>query len=298
MLLVSKTFLFTLVQTIMEVYKPRFAIVALLLSAFAIMETTQQTSAEFDAARQKIYHEHINYKKFCSEKPQGEEKIACRIKDIPSVGFLVCQQPTIEGRNCAEIINDEVNNIVKLRNGNVKTVTVSPPSINGVKCGKNSSLNCSGFLEGWIDKKTGQFQQVRDHISNKTVNNLIEQVKSFTKSGLNTTADDLVNITNYMKIDPGKHKFRQICDLQGFFVVDGGFLVGDIPYITGEINETDTCYDGEPTTEEVLTALETMIQAFNPTPTPTPTPNRSQALIPRASILTIIIMAFLFQDFS
>ena len=278
----------------MEVYKPRVVIIfALLLSSHAIMQTEGQ---DFDAARNKINQAkpNIDYSKFCSEMPEGEDKIACRINGIPSVGFLVCQQPTIEGRNCAEIINDEVNNIVKLRNGNVKTVTVSPPSINGVKCGKNSSLNCSGFLEGWIDKKTGQFQQVRDHISNKTVNNLIEQVKSFTKSGLNTTADDLVSITNYMKIDPGKHKFRQICDLQGFFVVDGGFLVGDIPYITGEINETDTCYDGEPTTEEVLTALETMIQAFNPTPTP----NRSQALIPRASILTIIIMAFLFQDFS
>ena len=278
----------------MEVYKPRVVIIfALLLSSHAIMQTEGQ---DFDAARNKINQAkpNIDYSKFCSEMPEGEDKIACRINGIPSVGFLVCQQPTIEGRNCAEIINDEVNNIVKLRNGNVKTVTVSPPPINGVKCGKNSSLNCSGFLEGWIDKKTGQFQQVRDHISNKTVNNLIEQVKSFTKSGLNTTADDLVNITNYMKIDPGKHKFRQICDLQGFFFVDGGFLVGDIPYITGEINETDTCYDGEPTTEEVLTALETMIQAFNPTPTP----NRSQALIPRASILTIIIMAFLFQDFS
>ena len=275
----------------MEVYKPRVVIIfALLLSSHAIMQTEGQ---DFDAARNKINQAkpNIDYSKFCSEMPEGEDKIACRINGIPSVGFLVCQQPTIEGRNCAEIINDEVNNIVKLRNGNVKTVTVSPPPINGVKCGKNSSLNCSGFLEGWIDKKTGQFQQVRDHISNKTVNNLIEQVKSFTKSGLNTTADDLVSITNYMKIVPGKHKFRQICDLQGFFFVDGGFLVGDIPYITGEINETDTCYDGEPTTEEVLTALETMIQAFNPTPTPTPTPtpNRSQALIPRASILTIII---------
>ena len=57
-----------------------------------------------------------------------------------------------------------------------------------------------------------------------------------------------------MEIDPKKDKYLQICDLQGFFIVDGGFLVGDTPEITSEIKITDVCCDDDPTTEEELTA--------------------------------------------
>ena len=265
MLLDSKTFLFTSndelsVQTIMEVYKPRFAIVALLLSAFAIMETTQQTSAEFDAARQKIYHEHINYKKFCSEKPQGEEKIACRIKDIPSVGFLVCKSPI----DCDEDINTEVNNIRTLKKSKVKTVNVPDKYaiIHDVQCANDRSSKCSGFLEGWIDKKEGQFQHIRDHISDGTVPRMIVEVKKITKRPqlLKKHAEDLRNIKKFMKPGPGQPKYH-ICDLQGFFLVKGGFLVGDAPQIA-ETSKTKNCYDSDPSTEKILSGLDTMIRAF------------------------------------
>ena len=96
--------------------------------------------------------------KFCSEMPEGEDRIACRINGTSSIGFLVCQYPKIGNKNCTETINNEVDYIVELRTANVKTVKISPPTHQWCKLWKHPSLNCCDFLEGWIDKKTGQFQ--------------------------------------------------------------------------------------------------------------------------------------------
>ena len=63
-------------------------------------------------------------------------------------------------------------------------------------------------------------------------------------------------------------KYRQICDLQGFFLLNGGFLVIDVHDIRQNLGPLDKCWEDpaadypEPTTQEVLTALEDMISAF------------------------------------
>ena len=224
------------------------------------------SAQDFQKAREEIdkVKPNISYDTFCETPiPTGEDKIACRIKAVPSVGFLVCKKPEYEGETCEQIIEKELQSILKVGEGNVKTVKVSPPLINHVKCGKNESLNCSGFLEEWVDSERGKFQQVRDHISNGTVKKLIDEVKTFTKSGLPKTAEDLTNIMKYMKKNPSKDEYRQICDLQGFFLATGGFLVGDIPSVNNNITLNGTCWDGEPTTKEVIVALDDMIKAFN-----------------------------------
>jgi len=42
--------------------------------------------------------------------------------------------------------------------------------------------------------------------------------------------NDLWNIINYMKAPQiPVAKYRQICDLQGFFLRTGGFLLADVP---------------------------------------------------------------------
>ena len=224
---------------------------------------------DFATARQKINETkpNINYDTFCGEKKSGEDKVACRIKDVPTIGFLVCKTPKVEEVICSEVIKTEVENIKTVRSANIKTVTISTPRIDGVKCGEDQSLNCSGFLEEWITSETGRFKQVRDHIDGNTVANLINDVKNFTTTtGLSTTAADLKKIKNYMMIDPNKNKYRQICDLQGFFLVKGGFLVADVPAIEN-VSISDPCWTDETTTKQVLDALNEMISKFSPTST-------------------------------
>ncbi|XP_078367367.1 uncharacterized protein LOC144651300 [Oculina patagonica] len=246
----------------MELYKSYFVLVTLVLLVFA----TVAFADDFADARKKIDQAKpdIDYATFCAETNAGEDKIACRIKDVPSVGFLVCKKPKLEDANCSTVINTEIGNIQKVQTeGNIKTVTISPPPIDGVKCGNDSSTECSGFLEEWLTTDKARFKQVRDHISDNTTAELIADVKNFTsKEGLVATAADLSNIKKYMMVDPTKDKYRQICDLQGFFLVKGGFLVADVPYLLEDTSINGTCWDGEPTTEQVLDALDEMISAF------------------------------------
>lgn len=63
-------------------------------------------------------------------------------------------------------------------------------------------------------------------------------------------------------VDPTKDEYRQICDLQGFFLVTGGFLVADVPYLLEDTSIKGICWDGEPTTQQVLDALDEMVSAF------------------------------------
>ena len=248
----------------MEFHKHYFSLVALILPTFAMMTLAD----DFADARAKIDQEkpNIDYNTFCAEMNSGEDKIACRIKDVPTVGFLVCKQPKLGEKNCSTVINEEVTNIEKVhKEGAIKTVMISPPPIDGVKCGNDSSIKCSGFLEKWLAKDKAKLEQVRDHISDKTIEKLIADVKNFTsQAGLSSTATDLSKIKTYMKVDTTRNKYRQICDLQGFFLATGGFLVADVPDVLEETTINGECYDGEPTTKEVLDALDRMISAFNP----------------------------------
>ena len=248
----------------MELHKRYFALVALMLSTFATMAIAD----DFADARAKIDQAKPNfdYNTFCAEMNSGEDKIACRIKDVPTVGFLVCKEPELGIKNCSTVIEEEATNIEKVQNeGGINTVTISLPQIDGVKCGNDSSINCSGFLEKWLTKDEAKFEQVRDHISDNTIEKLIADVKSFTsQAGLSTTAADLSKIKTYMNVNPTMNKYRQICDLQGFFLAAGGFLVADVPDVLEETTIDGKCYEGEPTTKEVLNALDQMISAFNP----------------------------------
>ena len=248
----------------MELHKRYFALVALMLPTFATMAIAD----DFADARAKIDQAkpNIDYNTFCAEMNSGEDKIACRIKDVRTVGFLVCKEPELGIKSCSTVIEEEATNIEKVRNeGSINTVTISLPQIDGVKCGNDSSINCSGFLEKWLTKDEAKFEQVRDHISDNTIEKLIADVKSFTsQAGLSTTAADLSKIKTYMNVNPTMNKYRQICDLQGFFLAAGGFLVADVPDVLEETTIDGKCYEGEPTTEEVLNALDQMISAFNP----------------------------------
>lgn len=279
----------------MESHKRYFVLVVLIFPIFATMALED----DFADARKKIDQAkpNITYNTFCAEMNSGEDKIACRVKDVPTVGFLVCKEPELGEKNCSTIINEEVSNIEKVqREGGIKTVTISPPPIAGVKCGSDLSIECSGFLEEWLAKDRAIFKQVRDHISNNTVGKLIADVKNYTsKAGLSTTAADLSKIRTYMKVNPTSNVYRQICDLQGFFLAVGGFLVADVPDVLEETTINGTCWDGEPTTKEVLDALDQMISAFSVgnANDGTPTTNRSSGPDFNISILLTGLQIFL-----
>ena len=217
---------------------------------------------DFDQARAAITAAapNINYTSFCQTIVRGTGKLVCRIQSVPTVAFLVCQQPTIFGVPCDEAIMTEINTLLQLSNDGIPTVTVNPPQINNILCGQNDSTTCSGFLETWL---IGNFQHIRDSIVEDTVEDLINEVIDFTDgTGLSTTINDLTTIRDYMNVNPSQNVYRQICDLEGFFLQNGGFIVIDAPAVAENIGIDGICYDGDPTTQQVLSALNSMIMAF------------------------------------
>ena len=70
---------------------------------------------EFAKAYTKIEKAKPNvyYKRFCKQIAEGgEEKLACRIKDVPDIRFLVCKRLEPElGVPCVEVIENEVRNL-------------------------------------------------------------------------------------------------------------------------------------------------------------------------------------------
>ena len=256
-------FFYFLSFAVMEMYKVCFTLVAIILTVFSSVANGD----EFAKAYTKIEKAkpNINYKSFCQQIAEGgEEKLACRIKDLPDIGFLVCKRLEPElGVPCLEVIENEVRNLVTIMKAGINTVDLSPNPkhriITGVKCGEEKSFECSGFLEKWVSRDVGEFQHIRDSIVANNVGQLIADVITYTTGDLKGTARDLVKIRDYMLQLKGK--YFQICDLQGFFLKKGGFEVNDVPEIK-QIGLKERCFDGEPTTEEVLKALEQMVDAF------------------------------------
>ena len=99
----------------------------------------------------------------------------------------------------------------------------------GVKCAKTLDLNitCYGFLEGWVDVSVGWFHCLDTNFKAGTVKTLIKYVREniTTPEGRKKTANDLMKIREYL-VAP-QEKYHLICDLQGFFLHAGGFLVND-----------------------------------------------------------------------
>ena len=243
------------------IYTVSFAVVAATLAVFSSVAYAD----DFTKAYNKIekVKPNINYNSFCKEIAEGgEEKLACRIKGITSIGFLVCKKMKPDRFTpCLEVIENEVRNLVIIMREGINTVDLSPKPnqriITGVKCGEEKSGECSGFLEEWVSRDIGEFQHIRDSIVANKVGQLIAEVITYTTGDLKSTARDLVKIANFMI----KGKYFQVCDLQGFFLKKGGFKVNDVPEIK-QIGLNEACFDGEPTTEEVLGALKQMVDAF------------------------------------
>ena len=83
-------------------------------------------------------------------------------------------------------------------------------------------------------------------------------------------------------------QYHLICDLQGFFLFDGGFRVIDPEDVKDEMGFDETCgyeVDREPTTEESISGLEYLIVNL---PKRDPKPNWR----PTRAVLSLIIQLY------
>ncbi|KAL9974527.1 hypothetical protein ACROYT_G011572 [Oculina patagonica] len=67
----------------------------------------------FPRAKQVIRNARrpINYRRFCSVSYAGGDKMACLIRQEPTVGLLVCKTAVVDGAPCADVINNEIANL-------------------------------------------------------------------------------------------------------------------------------------------------------------------------------------------
>lgn len=174
--------------------------------------------------------------------------------------LLFCKK---DDRICKVIVDREIKNLQKLNEGGVRTVVFDKEMIMGVKCADTPELTCAGFLEGWIDESVGWFRRLDTYFFVNNVKTLIEDVrkKITTPEGRKKTANDLQRIREFM-VAPHE-KYHLICDLQGFFLFAGGFLVNDPDDIMKNKTPRQKCGNNphaEPTTEQVLVGLALLIR--------------------------------------
>ena len=231
------------------------------------MVSTSVAEPDFAKARKLInsLKPNINYGQFCLGKlSSGQSKSACRIAQVPSVVFLFCN---FDNEYCkGQIVDPEIKNLQKLNESGVRTVTFDTEVIMGVKCAKTLELICDGFLEGWIDENVGWSQHLDTYFYLGKVKALIKVVrkKIRTPEGRKKTANDLKNILEFMVAYAPPGKYYLICDLQGFFLFAGGFLVNDPGDIKNVTSLQQKCENdpgaAEPTTKQVLDGLALLIQ--------------------------------------
>ena len=203
--------------------------------------------ADFARAKEYINRRkpNLDYTKICEGRPkEGQMKKVCHLKDVPSVAFLFCKYHL----QCEFYIKKEVDNIQKLIAGGVRTVEIDNQLIQDVKCGSEVALTCTGFLEGWVG---GGWLQRLDTLflgGKVPVENLIKTIRKriLTSQGLKATAKDLIKIKAFMFA--GK-SINLICDLQGFFLTAGGFLVSDPEDIKTLKDLEESCPAFDPTTK-------------------------------------------------
>lgn len=228
------------------------------------MVSTSVAEPDFVKARKLIssLKPNINYDQFCLGRLiSGQSKSACRIAQVPSVVLLFCNW---DGGSCKVKIAVEINSLQNLNESGVRTVKFDKEMIIGVKCAKTLELTCDGFLEGWVDVSVGWFYRLDPNFKAGTVKTLIEKVqrKITTPEERKKTANDFMKILEFMVAYAPPGKYYLICDLQGFFLFAGGFLVSDPDGIKENATLQQTCNDprGEPTTKQVLDGLALLIQ--------------------------------------
>ncbi|MFA6051411.1 MAG: hypothetical protein WC762_02360 [Methylobacter sp.] len=238
--------------------KFHIAILALLLvTAYSNIAVAD----DFDRALAKIdeIKPNIDYNSFCSETPGGEDKIACRIKAVSTIGLLVCKKSDYAGVSCKDVITTEINNLTKVQQSGLKTVDFKKSVIDPLKCVEEpKKKDCAGYLVRWVEQ--AKFVNLDDTISAGEVAVLANDlVKYIPAKNLPATRSSIEKIISFMA--PERGKYSRICDLQGFFLKDGGFLVNDVPGLDINVTVKPDCGGvPAPTYDAVLEGLQNLVR--------------------------------------
>jgi hypothetical protein len=202
----------------------------------------------------------------CEVLKSGGDKYACRLKQFPEIGFLFCKKAIIGNDKCEALLTTEVQGLKYLRTKQIKTVNFQPDLIPGVMCPDSSpdKGTCSGFFEKWVDKNVGRFFHVSVYADDNTLDEeMTEIIQKSNKdsNALQETINDLERINQFMTngIAEKADHYRCICDLQGFFIFEGGFLVSDTAEGIMLVHKHKSCPYGGPTAAKLLFAVRMMI---------------------------------------
>ena len=213
---------------------------------------------------------NINYTSFCSKTPQGSSKLGCQIKAMDDVGLLVCLEAVV----CEAKLQSELSDLKTIRDANLKVLEYDDEIIDKLKCGARGSkdVNCYGFLEKWIQDDDGKIRSLRSSIfsGNKSIEVLTDWVIQYQagKAACLETSSDLKAIQKFMTpISMGRRDdgYNRICDLQGFFMKAGGFVISDPDGVLKNTTSSNTCHDKNvfPTTKKVIEGLKQMSDKFD-----------------------------------
>ena len=150
-------------------------------------------------------------------------------------------------------------------------VRYSKTKITNLKCRdeiETPDNTCVGYVEEWVASDQAKLVQFNQKVFGKQEDNMISDIRSYqaTATARTKTVEDLQKIVTWMTPPDGQcTKYKQLCDLEGFFKKTGGFLVHN-PNPNYKMMLGDYCHSGEgdPTNERVLAVLKKFIKEFTP----------------------------------
>ncbi|MEL0550694.1 MULTISPECIES: hypothetical protein [Enterobacteriaceae] len=232
------------------------------IAALLFASVSNSYADDFSQAAAKIdkIKPNIPYSTFCSATPKGEDKMACQIASIPTIALLVCQNTDYDGKSCNTLINEEVSNLTKVKQSGLATVDFRPSLLTPLNCATEKAKTCTGYLASWVSQ--GKFVNLDDAIEAGTIAQVADEIKSNTSAkGLAATRSDLKKIASFMT--PGADKYSRICDLQGFYLRSGGFLINDVPTLYVKTTPAPACWDGMPDWQKSLDGINQLVKLLN-----------------------------------
>lgn len=239
------------------------SLLAIISAVIVFSGATGALADDFSNARKLIKAQapNIIYKQLCSEAPTGADKAACRIQKVPTIGFLVCQNGELEGESCQTVIVTENKNLTNAVKAGLATISFKSEILGPVACYAEKSTNCYGYLVGWVSN--GRFVNLDDAFEAGNALSVADDIEKYTNAeGVRVTAKNLKAIITFMQA--GRGKYSRVCDLQGFFLQKGGFVINDVPeLVINQSTKPDCGGEKMPSYDKALAGLESLVDALN-----------------------------------
>ena len=161
-----------------------------------------------------------------------------------------------------------------LRETNLTIVKYSKEQIKDLKCpreeeGSENENKCIGYIEQWITTTGAELIPFNKKVYDEEEESMFTTVKNLQSSAAAKakTVLDLNKIIDFMTPPAGEcTNYKQLCDLEGFFNQDGGFVIHN-PSVKYKMMLNDYCHekDNDPTNARVLEVLNKFVKELQPT---------------------------------